>query len=346
MSDHVIAPPPSLEEILSQEERIGTVDFSRRLVAVPEPQAPVDAAPAPQAPAEPAAAQVEEAAPQAEVEEHELVSVGAAPERSSDRADRSGQQSAVPSAGRGRGKGGKQRGRGSRATGSEVREGDSATGETSAQPEHRPGHRLEAVATDAPEVSEAEVHAAADRETVARLTDPASIAWLTRAPGPGGAEDHGADDPDDFLVAPPAGFVPGSGTGPAAQAAALLSLVPAEDMATVTEDVDDVVAGVIARIQEVRSATIAHLEAIEIEAAMRCEMLTAQAELDAELIRLHARREAHAIIAAARARSGLPPVATDDAARLDRVEAATTRLVDTLEEQDLPSGPPDHEPRT
>ena len=348
MSDHVIAPPPSLEEILSQEERIGTVDFSRRLVAVPEPQAPGDerAAAAPQPPATPAAAQAEED-PDVKGDDRELVSVGGASSSTSvqvpaDGPDRSGGQ--APS--RGRGKGGKQRGRGARSTDADAQAGGAPAAETPDRSEQRP----EAVTTADPEPTEAGVHAAADRETVGRLTDPASIAWLTRAPGPAGAEDRRDDgaeqDADDFLVAPPGGFVPGSETGPAAQAAALLSLVPAEDLATVTEDVDDVVAGVVARIQQVRSATIAHLEAIEIEAAMRCEMLTAQAELDAELIRLHARREAHAIIAAARARSGLPPVVTEDAARLDRLEAASARLVDTLEEQDLPSGPPDHEPRT
>ena len=149
-------------------------------------------------------------------------------------------------------------------------------------------------------------------------------------------------DPDDFLVAPPAD-APATlaGAEASAQVAALLSLVPAEDMDTVTEDVSEVIEGVLARIREVRSATLAHLEAIEVEAALRCEMLTAQAELDAELIRLHARREAHAIVAAARARSGMPPVADDDVRRLDHLAGAASRLVESLEELGPRPGSPD-----
>jgi hypothetical protein len=140
-------------------------------------------------------------------------------------------------------------------------------------------------------------------------------------------------DPDDFLLAPPADDSPAAHarTEASAQVAALLSLVPAEDVDTVTEDVTEVVEGVLARIREVQSATLAHLEAIEVEAALRCEMLTAQAELDAELIRLHARREAHAILAAARARSGMPAV-PDDVRRLDHLAGAASRLVESLEE--------------
>ena len=123
---------------------------------------------------------------------------------------------------------------------------------------------------------------------------------------------------------------------------ALLSLVPAEDAAVVNEDVSDVVTGVIGRIREVRSATIAHLEAIEVESALRCEMLTAQAELDAELIRLHARREAHAIIAAARHRSGLPVRSTSDEHRLRELHDAATRLSEELEALGIRRGSPDH----
>lgn len=150
-------------------------------------------------------------------------------------------------------------------------------------------------------------------------------------------------DPDDFLVAPPASSPATlAGTEASAQVAALLSLVPAEDMDTVTEDVSEVVEGVLARIREVRSATLAHLEAIEVEAALRCEMLTAQAELDAELIRLHARREAHAIVAAARARSGMPPVSADDVRRLDHLAGAASRLVESLEELGPRPGSSDH----
>lgn len=144
-------------------------------------------------------------------------------------------------------------------------------------------------------------------------------------------------DPDDFLLAPPADDSPGAHARAeaSAQVAALLSLVPAEDVDTVTEDVSEVVEGVLARIREVQSATLAHLEAIEVEAALRCEMLTAQAELDAELIRLHARREAHAILAAARARAGLPPAVPDDVRRLDHLAGAASRLVESLEEPGL-----------
>jgi len=145
-------------------------------------------------------------------------------------------------------------------------------------------------------------------------------------------------DPDDFLLAPPADDSPAAHarTEASAQVAALLSLVPAEDVDTVTEDVTEVVEGVLARIREVQSATLAHLEAIEVEAALRCEMLTAQAELDAELIRLHARREAHAILAAARARSGMPPAAPDDVRRLEHLAGAASRFVESLEEPDAP----------
>ncbi len=123
---------------------------------------------------------------------------------------------------------------------------------------------------------------------------------------------------------------------------ALLSLVPAEDATVVNEDVDDVVSGVIGRIREVRSATIAHLEAIEVESALRCEMLTAQAELDAELIRLHARREAHAIIAAARHRSGLPVRSSADEQRLRELHEAATRLSEELEALGIRPGSSDH----
>lgn len=145
-------------------------------------------------------------------------------------------------------------------------------------------------------------------------------------------------DPDDFLLAPPADDSPAAHarTEASAQVAALLSLVPAEDVDTVTEDVTEVVEGVLARIREVQSATLAHLEAIEVEAALRCEMLTAQAELDAELIRLHARREAHAILAAARARSGMPPAAPDDVRRLEHLAGAASRFVESLEGPDAP----------
>lgn len=153
--------------------------------------------------------------------------------------------------------------------------------------------------------------------------------------------DH--EDPDDFLLAPPVDDSPAAHARAeaSAQVAALLSLVPAEDVDTVTEDVSEVVEGVLARIREVQSATLAHLEAIEVEAALRCEMLTAQAELDAELIRLHARREAHAILAAARARAGMPPAVPDDLRRLDHLAGAASRLVESLEETRMP-GSPDH----
>ena len=145
-------------------------------------------------------------------------------------------------------------------------------------------------------------------------------------------------DPDDFLLAPPAddSLAAHARTEASAQVAALLSLVPAEDVDTVTEDVTEVVDGVLARIREVQSATLAHLEAIEVEAALCCEMLTAQAELDAELIRLHARREAHAILAAARARSGMPPAAPDDVRRLEHLAGAASRFVESLEGPDAP----------
>jgi hypothetical protein len=149
-------------------------------------------------------------------------------------------------------------------------------------------------------------------------------------------DDH--QDPDDFLLAPPAdeSSAAHARAEASAQVAALLSLVPAEDVDTVTEDVTEVVEGVLARIREVQSATLAHLEAIEVEAALRCEMLTAQAELDAELIRLHARREAHAILAAARARSGMPPAAPDDVRRLEHLAGAASRFVESLEGPDAP----------
>ena len=152
------------------------------------------------------------------------------------------------------------------------------------------------------------------------------------------------EDAEDFLVSPPLLDSPTARAGDeaSAQVAALLSLVPAEDMETVTEDVSEVVEGVLARMREVQSATLAHLEAIEVEAALRCEMLTAQAELDAELIRLHARREAHAIVAAARARSGLPVASADDVRRLDHLAAAASRFGESLEELGQWPGSPDH----
>jgi hypothetical protein len=131
------------------------------------------------------------------------------------------------------------------------------------------------------------------------------------------------------------------------QVSSLLTLVPAEDAATVTEDIDDVVDGVIARMREVQHTTLAHLEATEIEAALRAEMLTAQAELDAELIRLHARREAHAIIAAARQRSGLPMPARaeDQRRRLDQLGEAAVRLAEELDSLGADRGTPDQPPR-
>ncbi len=161
-----------------------------------------------------------------------------------------------------------------------------------------------------------------------RHTEPAAEVTEARAE---------QQDPDDFLLAPPADDSPAAHARAeaSAQVAALLSLVPAEDVDTVTEDVSEVVEGVLARIREVQSATLAHLEAIEVEAALRCEMLTAQAELDAELIRLHARREAHAILAAARARSGMPPAVPDEVRRLDHLAGAASRLVESLEEPGL-----------
>lgn len=222
------------------------------------------------------------------------------------------------------------------------------------------GHITTPAGTDAPAETAAAAGDTAPGPAPAEAPAPepsepqTSEAQASEAPTPDRDETDQADqpagsagsgphlDPDDFLVAPPADsaatFAPAEAS---AQVAALLSLVPAEDMDTVTEDVSEVVEGVLARIREVRSATLAHLEAIEVEAALRCEMLTAQAELDAELIRLHARREAHAIVAAARARSGMPPAA-DDVRRLDHLAGAASRLVESLEELGPRPGSPDH----
>lgn len=191
----------------------------------------------------------------------------------------------------------------------------------------------EAADLQATETQAAETQAAETRAAGTQADDAEAAAGATST-----------DEPeDDFLVAPPTADLATADAGDetSAQVAALLSLVPAEDVETVTEDVDEVVEGVLARIREVRSATLAHLEAIEVEAALRCEMLTAQAELDAELIRLHARREAHAILAAARARSGMPNTGADDVRRLDHLGRAASRLVESLEEPG-PTGSPDH----
>lgn len=214
--------------------------------------------------------------------------------------------------------------------------------------EHPAGHEPGPVPTEAA----TDVDTEAVTDTRAEPGEPPAPAHEHQAsqsttPDPDEADEPAASDPqpdpDDFLVAPPADSPATlAGTEASAQVAALLSLVPAEDMDTVTEDVSEVVEGVLARIREVRSATLAHLEAIEVEAALRCEMLTAQAELDAELIRLHARREAHAIVAAARARSGMPPVAADDVRRLDHLAGAASRLVESLEELGPRPGSPDH----
>lgn len=175
---------------------------------------------------------------------------------------------------------------------------------------------------------------------------PGAEAAMPGAPAREALVEHTRVEQDgvEHLVAPPLLDSPASRTGEeaSAQVAAQLSLVPAEDMETVTEDVSEVVAGVLARIREVQSATLAHLEAIEVEAALRCEMLTAQAELDAELIRLHARREAHAIIAAARARSGMPGTGADDVRRLDHLAASASHFSESLEELGPQPGSPDH----
>lgn len=276
--DLAIEPPPSLEAILSQPERIGRVDFTHRLVADPPP-------------------------PRAEDEPGHAAEHPAGP-----------------------------------GTGPIATEPIVEAADTAGDPAPEPA----TAETTAPETSEPQP---SDRQPSDRQASVAQTPDHDETDEPAGSDPQPDPqlDPDDFLVAPPAASPATlAGAEASAQVAALLSLVPAEDMDTVTEDVSEVVEGVLARIREVRSATLAHLEAIEVEAALRCEMLTAQAELDAELIRLHARREAHAIVAAARARSGMPPVAADDVRRLDHLAGAASRLMESLEELGPRPGSPDN----
>lgn len=271
-----IAPPPSIDEILGNQDRIGRVDFSHRLapVAVQEPEpAEVDSQDAEAAEAR-ARAAAAPAAPAPAVAD--LVQV---PEES-------GHPDGHP---------------------------DDLAEDRAGEPQERdPEDDLEEV----------------DSDELAALEPPRAVVYP-------------ADEPYEPYEPEPS---PLPRRQPTAQVTTLLSLVPAEDVRTVTDDIDDVVDGVIARIREAQHATLVHLEAIEAEAALRCEMLTAQAELDAELIRLHARREAHAIIAAARQRAGVaqPLQAEDQRRRLDQLGEAAMRLAEELEALGVDPDSPDH----
>jgi hypothetical protein len=103
----------------------------------------------------------------------------------------------------------------------------------------------------------------------------------------------------------------------------------------VAREVEDLAAGVMARMQAAEQATLRHLEAMELEASRRYELITAQAELDAELIRLQSRREAHAIVSAARMRAGeiddLHDDPGDQGHRLSVFTDAISRVADITE---------------
>ena len=313
MIDHQrpIEPPPSIDEILGNQGRIGRVDFSHRLapVAVVEPD-----------PAEVQARADAEAEARARAAAAELAPAPSVTDLLPDRAEQPSDIEQPSDA-----------------------EQPSDSGQTG-QPgdtEH-PGRHGDADLTDESgdtsqsdtSQSDAGVPHEQDPDDDLEEVDSDELADLE----PTRAVVYPADEPFE----PEPLRLPRR--QPTAQVTNLLSLVPAEDVQTVSDDIDDVVDGVIARIREAQHATMVHLEAIEAEAALRCEMLTAQAELDAELIRLHARREAHAIIAAARQRSGVsqPQQAEDQRRRLDQLGEAAMRLAEELEALGVDPDSPEH----
>lgn len=317
-----IEPPPSLEQILAtQDDRIGRVDFSHRLVPEPAPEAE-QAEPAREEPARDQAVGVDAvdqptvppAEPPAEVEaQHE------AEAHADDAGDETGAEPL--------------------SSGPVILPvvgdlADEVEPLLASEPESTEIQPSEGGAVEA-EAPIDEATAVADEQTDVVVTDLVAHQDQNEQHHDETVRDErdlDQEEDDDM----------GDVLELSEPVSALLSLVPAEDAAVVNEDVDDVVSGVIGRIREVRSATIAHLEAIEVESALRCEMLTAQAELDAELIRLHARREAHAIIAAARHRSGLPVRSSADEQRLRELHEAATRLSEELEALGIRPGSSDH----
>lgn len=96
--------------------------------------------------------------------------------------------------------------------------------------------------------------------------------------------------------------------------------------------IEEIARLVVERMHDAELAMMRHLEAVEVETARRAELATAQAELDAELIRLHARREAHAIITEARLRAGQDVEVDDDQVELEKVTDSLTRFADVLDE--------------
>lgn len=96
--------------------------------------------------------------------------------------------------------------------------------------------------------------------------------------------------------------------------------------------IDEIARLVVERMHDAELAMMRHLEAVEVETARRAELATAQAELDAELIRLNARREAHAIVTAARRRAGQEVEEDPAAHEVERITESLTRFADVLEE--------------
>ena len=286
-----IEPPPSIDEILGNQGRIGRVDFSHRLA----PVAVVEADPAEEQAQADAAAEARARAAAAE-----LAPAPSVADLLPDRAEQTGQPSDTD-----------RIEQTDQPGDTDLTEEPDQTGQSDAGDPHE-----QDLDDDLEEVDSDEL---ADLEPTRAVVYPADEPY----------------EPEPLRL---------PRRQPTAQVTNLLSLVPAEDVQTVSDDIDDVVDGVIARIREAQHATLVHLEAIEAEAALRCEMLTAQAELDAELIRLHARREAHAIIAAARQRSGVsqPQQAEDQRRRLDQLGEAAMRLAEELEALGVDPDSPDH----
>jgi hypothetical protein len=103
--------------------------------------------------------------------------------------------------------------------------------------------------------------------------------------------------------------------------------------------VEEIARLVVERMHDAELAMMRHLEAVEAEAARRCELLTAQAELDAELIRLNARREAHGIVTDARLRAeGDADSMPEQERRLDELTESLSRFADVVDEL-RPSAP-------